>query len=97
MPSLDIYLDADEMLSGVDTNKIIHVTQTVKVGALRGGMESGAPSIGFGIPLPDGRTVLVETSLKLFQTAARAFAVVYGWQDTAVEGQDRQQQMRLNL
>lgn len=40
----------------------------IEVGALDGGMVSGRPSIAFRIDLPDGKVVVAETSLGLFQT-----------------------------
>ena len=51
------------------------------VAALDGGMTSGRPSVMLRFGLPDGRTVLAETSMRLFLTAARAFAARYGWQN----------------
>ena len=78
MPALSIFMDAEGMLEGIPDDKIIHVTDTIKVGALPRGMTSGKASVSFGIPLPDGRTVLAETSMALFLSAARAFATKYG-------------------
>lgn len=40
---------------------------------LPGGMKSGASSVTIRVDLPDGRVVLVETSLKMLGTVARAF------------------------
>ena len=47
--------------------------------ALDGGMASGKPSVCFRIDLPDGRTVLAETSARLFVMAAAA--IVGRWPD----------------
>ena len=48
----------------------------MSVARLAKGMSSGKSSVTFRIDLPDGRTVLGETSLALFQAAARAFRAV---------------------
>jgi ABC-type uncharacterized transport system permease subunit len=42
----------------------------IEVALLRGGMQSGAPSVTLRLDLPDGRVVLTETSLALFALAA---------------------------
>jgi len=40
---------------------------------LGGGMASGKASVTFRFEIPDGRTVLITTSLDLLETAVRAF------------------------
>lgn len=77
------------MLQDIDRSKLIEVNETVRIGVLPKGMSSGKPSIGIGIKLPDGRTILVQTSLRLFHAAAKVFAAKYGWQDDDLEGQER--------
>jgi hypothetical protein len=42
------------------------------VAVLDGGMKSGRPSVAIRLDLPDGRTVVAETSARLFCVAARA-------------------------
>lgn len=78
MAVLDIILDGEGMVRDVAREKLVHVTAPLKVGALAGGMASGAPSIAIAVPLPDGRTVVAETSLALFLSAADAFRARYG-------------------
>ncbi len=56
----------------VGTDQVIHLA------ALSAGMTSGRPSIMLRFDLPDGRTVLAETSLRLLLTAAEAFRARYG-------------------
>lgn len=48
-----------------DLDNVVHVSGETpwRVAVLNGGMSSGLPSIALVIPLPDGRTVLAETSL----------------------------------
>jgi hypothetical protein len=79
MPVMTIKLDADGCLNDVSPDNVIHIASPITVGALAHGMESGAPSVAFIFKLPDGRTVLAETSMKLFQMAAEGFAARYGW------------------
>ena len=49
----------------------------IQVVALEGGMESGRPSIALRLDLPDGKSVIAETSARLFVSAARAIAARY--------------------
>ena len=58
--------------------KKIHQPETLKIAALPGGMQSGAPSVAFIVPLEDGSYVFAETSLKLFLTAADTLKATYG-------------------
>lgn len=46
--------------------------------ALEGGMVDGRPSIAIRIDLPDGRIVVAETSLRLFQMANAALLGRFG-------------------
>jgi hypothetical protein len=50
----------------------------IGVGALDAGMTSGLPSVALFIPLPDGRVVFAETSLRLFLTAADLLLARFG-------------------
>jgi hypothetical protein len=49
----------------------------IQVAVLDGGMKSGLPSVCIRIELPDGRTVLAQTSARLFCLAARAIMAKY--------------------
>ena len=57
---------------------MIHLTGRFTIAALEKGMKSGAPSVAIRIDLPDGRTVIQETSLKLWYTATRALKDKFG-------------------
>ena len=48
------------------------------VTALPGGMKSGSTSVAFVGRTEDGQTVLMETSLRVFQSAAAAFTGRHG-------------------
>jgi hypothetical protein len=81
MTVLKIVMDATGIIKDVPTEKVIHLTTPITVAALAGGMESGKPSIAFVFELPSGETVLAETSMTLFQTAAKAFAAKFDLKD----------------
>ncbi len=51
--------------------------ELLAVAAMPAGMASGRASVGFRILLTDGTEVFTETSLRLFVSAARAFAARY--------------------
>jgi hypothetical protein len=61
----------------VSDDHLIHLTNTIEVGTLDGGMTSGKPSVAFCFTLPDERVVVAETSLELFVAAARALAAAH--------------------
>lgn len=50
----------------------------VEVGVMPRGMQSGKASVMFCFTLPDGKVVLVETSLAVFLAAAQAFNARHG-------------------
>lgn len=50
----------------------------IQIGALEAGMTSGRPSVAIRIDLPDGRIVVAETSLRLFQMANAALLGRFG-------------------
>jgi hypothetical protein len=81
MPSINLRLEGDggipEMAEAIKKNKVIEVDEIV-LSALEGGMKSGAPSVSIGIPLPDGRWVFAQTSLRLFLACAEALKIRYG-------------------
>lgn len=78
MPALTIVLDGEGAAKEVAPGTTVHVLEPFTITALAGGMQSGKPSIALLIPLPDGRTVVAETSLALLLTAADAFRAKYG-------------------
>ena len=75
MTRLDIRLDGDGCwpdLNGKGPDQVIMV-DNLAIAFLAGGMSSGKPSLTLRIDLPDGRSVITQTSLELFQQAARVF------------------------
>lgn len=83
MPTLTIHLDGDNAWPDLASKRdqIIHLADdaVIEVAALPGGMTSGRTSIAFRFDLPDGRTVIAETSWRLLATTVRAIAARYGW------------------
>lgn len=75
MPELKIILDGDGAWPDLKNKEIIHITEGIQVALLKRGMKSGASSISIRFDLPDGKTVVAETSLKLFIQAVAAFEV----------------------
>ena len=59
-------------------DKVVHRGELYAVSGLSGGMESGKPSVGLTIEMPDGSMVFAETSLLMLQTIAAAMKGRYG-------------------
>jgi len=83
MPVLSVILDGDNCWPDIRTRQqdVIHLGNNappIQVACLTGGMTSGLPSVTFRIDLPDGKVVLAETSLRLFQIAAAAITARFG-------------------
>lgn len=60
----------------LDADKIISVEQ-VDIFVLDAGTQSGRPSVALKIDLPDGQTVVAQTTARLFCTHARAIMARY--------------------
>ena len=77
-PSMHIILDGDGAWPDLEDRKnVVNARNIAALAVLGGGMASGRPSIALRIELPDGTTVIVETSARLFCTAARAIMAKY--------------------
>lgn len=76
MPSITMHLDGDacwpDMLDGREVIHLGNDAPPIGMALLKGGMISGKPSVTIRIDLPDGKTVLAETSLILLESAVRA-------------------------
>lgn len=75
MIAMNIKLDGENAWPELKDKDIIHLANDappISVAMLDGGLASGRPSIAIRIDLPDGRTVVAETTARLFCTAARA-------------------------
>ena len=79
MPSVTITLDVDATpWTDLQRDDLIHIKEPIRVGGLPHGMKSGKASVAIALYLPDGRPVIVETSLELFLGAAPALRARYG-------------------
>jgi hypothetical protein len=79
MIGMSVTLDGDKAWPDLAAKKDVVVLEagTIAVAVLPGGMQSGRPSVMLRFELPDGNTVLAETSARLFCTAARAIMARY--------------------
>lgn len=74
MLALHIFMNAEEMGKSFSVKApVVEAKKDISVGLLKHGMQSGKSSVSFMFELPDGTVVFAETSLALFQAAARAF------------------------
>lgn len=81
MPILPLHLNGDgcwpdlaDIQKRVADGRVIHlVGHGLELARLPGGMSSGATSVTLRVNLPDGRVVLVETSLANLRMAVQAF------------------------
>lgn len=78
MIPMRLFPRGDGMADDIPQDKIIEASEDVRVGALAAGTESGRPSIGIFARMPDGRYVFIQTTLRLFLTAADTFKAVHG-------------------
>lgn len=83
MPAMHVILEGDAAWPDVaqlaEQGKLIHLRETPwSLAALAMGMRSGRTSIALRLDLPDGRTLIAETSLGLLLGAARAFEARHG-------------------
>lgn len=77
MPSLDMRLNGDGAFDDWVGKEPHHYTHFRMTG-LRDGMSSGKPSLMFGVELPDGSFVVLETSGMLLEASIRAFKARWG-------------------
>ena len=71
---------ADEIQAGsIKPEDIYHIKEgIIYFSGLEEGMQSGRPSFLIHIPLPDGKVVLVETSMTAFRAASDLLMVKFG-------------------
>jgi hypothetical protein len=74
---LRIEVHADGILREVPPEKIVE-GDDLAVGGLAAGMTSGKPSVVITATLPDGRRVLLQTSLALYLTSADVLKAAHG-------------------
>lgn len=75
MLQMILKLEGDDAWPDLLHKQFIHLgsdAPPMQVAVLDGGMASGQPSVGIRLDLPDGQTIVAETSARLFVCAARA-------------------------
>lgn len=75
MISMTINLNGDGAWPDLQGKTFVHLSggaPPIQVAVLDRGMTSGRPSVALRFELPDGQTVVAETSARLFCSAARA-------------------------
>lgn len=80
-PSISVNVDGEGAWPdlGRHPNKVLKLGDSaLSLAALAGGMVSGRASVMFRIDLPDGRTVLIETSLRALHAAVTAIVAKHG-------------------
>jgi hypothetical protein len=80
MISMTINLRGDNAWPDLQNKPVIHLANDappIQVAMLEGGLASGRPSVAIRIDLPDGQTVIAETTARLFCSAARAIMAKY--------------------
>jgi hypothetical protein len=64
MPTIDLNLNGDNAWPDIASKDVVHLPDAVwHVAALEGGMTSGKVSLALRLDLPDGTTLVAETSL----------------------------------
>ncbi len=75
MIEMTVILEGDNAWPDLRDKPLIHLANNappIQVAVLDAGMTSGHPSVAIRIDLPDGQTVMAETSARLFVSAGRA-------------------------
>lgn len=84
MPVIQLILDGDGAWPDLENNPNVEwVKEPIKIAVLPGGMTSGRPALAIRLDLKDGKTIVAQTSLALFATAARGIRARYSqeWED----------------
>jgi hypothetical protein len=80
MLQISVILDGPGAWPDLDWQKVVHVAEDgppVQVAVFAKGMVTGRPSVVLRMDLPDGQTVLAQTSARLFCSAARIVMAQY--------------------
>lgn len=84
MNGIKVVLEGDncwpELREKMARGEVIHLGQGTVIGlaVLPAGMQSGKPSIMFRLDLPDGKTVMAETSWQLLRFACDTISARFG-------------------
>lgn len=72
MTALDIALDGERAWDDLETQTVLD-GRLVGIARLRHGTAKGQPAVLLRVTLPDGQTVIAQTTMALFLTAAEVF------------------------
>jgi hypothetical protein len=78
MVGMTLNLDGDNAWPDLAGRMVHHIKGSMAVAALKGGMESGAPSVAIRVDINENESVVAETSLALFLSAADVLKAKYG-------------------
>lgn len=84
MPAIYVIIEKEpswpDLVEKVRQGQVIHLSNETpwEIATLGDGTVSGQPSICLRLDLPDGRTVVAETTLRAFQAANAALEGKYG-------------------
>ncbi len=81
MLGIIVHSHGDGVWRDLQGRQVIHLgneAPPIQIAALDGGTVAGRPSVAIRLDLPDGRTVVAETSLALLVGAAELLLVHYG-------------------
>ena len=80
MLQMILKLNGDDAWPDLLHKQFIHLgsdAPPMQVAVLDAGMTSGQPSVGIRLDLPDGQTIVAETSARLFVIAGRAISAKF--------------------
>lgn len=78
MNSLSVNLNGDGAWTDLAEREIVHLRDiNIELAVLDGGLASGRPSVAIRLDLPDGKTIIAETTARLFVSAGRMIAGRY--------------------
>lgn len=99
-PSIRVNVDGEGAWPdlGRHPSKVMHLSDAaLSLAALAGGMTSGRASVAFRIDLPDGRVVMIETSLRALHAAVTAIVAKHGEDFMRSPLSEREHKMALGM
>lgn len=82
MPEIEIITNGEgawpDLVSKRQRGKLIDAGSSLRMAALPHGMQSGRASVTLRVDLPDGRTVVTQTSLRNLYNATMRLALAHG-------------------
>jgi len=85
MGYIDLRLVGDEAFKDWSDKTIYHLT-SFRMTGLREGTAQGNPTVMFGVEMPDGKVVVLETTLNLLESSIRALRARWEFEGQPYEG-----------